>query len=56
MMKGSGSGSGSHKKGGSRRKKGGSAMPSMSQMNKMYEEMISSAFKEFDLGLDEEDM
>jgi hypothetical protein len=35
MMKG-----GSKKKGGSRRKKGNSGMPSMAQMNKMYEQIL----------------
>ncbi|MCB0369432.1 MAG: hypothetical protein KDD45_08275 [Bdellovibrionales bacterium] len=38
---------GSKKKGGSRRKKG-SGMPSMSQMNKMYEQILKETLKEFD--------
>ena len=37
------------KKGGSRRKKGGNGgMPSMNQMNKMYEDLLKETLKDFE--------
>lgn len=42
---------GGRKKGGSRRKKGSSG-PSLSQMNKMYEEIMKEAMKGLDMDLD----
>lgn len=43
---------GGRKKGGSRRKKGSSG-PSVSQMNKMYEQMMKEMLKPFDMDLND---